>query len=585
MPLLTTNKYGTDHLYTFDPADPSVFLVAGVTYYATGDFSRAMSSSAVDSELVIAGTLYGRYIAFISAGSGDTLINVLSTGVLSGDGAAINLYTDQNVVISNSGLIESARGEAIYVAGASEGDFTLLNSGIIRGGSFYAIETLRGGDSEIINTGTIVGDVYLRGANNTIDTHLGVMAGVIRGGSGNNYYTIAGTERIEASSMGYDVIFSHGDYVLPQYAEQLTLLGTARMGYGNAGDNQLVASEYGSTLEGRAGDDGLHGGVGDDVLRGGAGDDNLDGDTGDNLLFGGAGSDGLSDGDGDSRLLGGAGDDVLDGRVGADVLDGGNGNDLVVYLNNDAAIVLDLGAQTISGGDASLDKLISVESAYGSAFNDIMTGSNGNDALLLGYFGDDVLYGLGGDDVLEGFTGADLLDGGTGVDTASYANSGSGVTVSLATGAGTVGDAVGDTFVSIENLTGSGGADILTGSDGVNVLAGGAGGDTLTGGKGDDTLSGDAGNDTLSGGANADTFLFADVSDEAAGGWGSDTIVGFQNGVDKISFVGASNVSSFASLTISVSGTDTLIAVGDDVIRLTKFSAANLDATDFIFGS
>lgn len=584
MPLLTTNKYGTDDLYVFDPTDPSAFLVAGVTYYATGDFSRAVTSSAANTEFVIAGTLYGRYIAFQAAGTGDTVINVLSTGVLSGDSRAINLYTDQNATILNDGLIEAAYSAAIYVAGASEGDFTLINSGTIRSGGFYALETLYGGTSEIINTGTIVGDILLHAANNTVDTHLGVMVGAIRGGIGNNFYTIAGTERIEASSVGYDAITSYGDYVLPQYAEQLTLAGNARFGYGNAGDNVLVASDFGSTLEGRAGDDGLNGGVGDDVLRGGAGDDDLSGGTGDNLLVGGNGSDSLSDGDGDSQLLGGAGDDVLSGGLGADVLNGGSGVDLVSYLQNDAAIVLDLGAQTVSGGDASLDKLISIESVYGSAFNDIMTGSNGSDGLLLGYYGDDKIYGLGGNDVLEGFTGADLLDGGVGLDTASYANSGAGVSASLVTNTGTAGDALGDTFVSIENLTGSGSADILTGSDGANVLKGGAGGDTLTGGKGDDTISGDAGDDTLNGGANVDTFLFADVTDDAPGGWGSDTIVAFQNGVDKISFVGASNVSGFASLSISVSGTDTLITVGDDVIRLTKFSAANLDATDFIFG-
>lgn len=372
--------------------------------------------------------------------------------------------------------------------------------------------------------------------------------------------------------------------MLPLFVEALTLAGSARFGYGNSQDNQLSASDFGSTLEGRAGNDALYGGAGDDVLRGGLGSDNLYGGAGDNTLVGGVGSDGLNDGDGDSTLLGGAGDDTLDGGNGADILNGGQGDDLVSYLANDAAIVLNLGTQSVSGGSASLDTLVSIEGAYGSQFNDILTGSNGNDLVLLGYLGDDKLYGLDGDDVLEGYTGADLLDGGAGIDTASYAFSASGVTASLATNAGTVGDAAGDVFVSIDNLTGGGASDILTGGDTANVLRGAAGADALSGGKGNDTLFGDAGNDTLNGGANLDTFAFEDVVKGTAGGWGSDTITGFQNGADKISFVGASAVSDFASLTITSNGADALITVGTDVIRLTHFSAANLDPTDFIFG-
>lgn len=98
-------------------------------------------------------------------------------------------------------------------------------------------------------------------------------------------------------------------------------------------------------------------------------------------------------------------------------------------------------------------------------------------------------------------------------------------------------------------------------------------------------MFGDGADDTLNGGKGADTFMFEDVARGDPGGWGSDTITGFQNGADKIGFVGASGVSDFASLTITASGSDALIAVGFDLIRLTRFNAANLDPTDFIFGA
>jgi Ca2+-binding RTX toxin-like protein len=78
------------------------------------------------------------------------------------------------------------------------------------------------------------------------------------------------------------------------------------------------------------------------------------------------------------------------------------------------------------------------------------------------------------------------LNGGDGFDTASYLTAAAGLTVSLTTGTGT-GDAQGDTFISIENLTGSGFTDTLVGDGNANVLDGGGGVDTLQGLLGDDT--------------------------------------------------------------------------------------------------
>ncbi len=101
--------------------------------------------------------------------------------------------------------------------------------------------------------------------------------------------------------------------------------------------------------------------------------------------------------------------------------------------------------------------------------------------------------------MLIGGSGADSLVGGDDLDRASYVGSAAGVTVNLATGLGTGGDAEGDVLSGIENLTGSSHGDSLTGDAGNNALSGGAGGDTLTGG---------AGRDLLTGGAGADAFVF-----------------------------------------------------------------------------
>ncbi len=99
-------------------------------------------------------------------------------------------------------------------------------------------------------------------------------------------------------------------------------------------------------------------------------------------------------------------------------------------------------------------------------------GLSGNDRLY-GEAGADRLYGSWGDDVLAGGAGADVLDGEGGTDTLSYAGSASGVTVNLATGAVSGGDAQGDTIASIENVLGSAQADVLVGNGSANRLDGG----------------------------------------------------------------------------------------------------------------
>ncbi|WP_269780285.1 M10 family metallopeptidase C-terminal domain-containing protein [Methylobacterium sp. Leaf118] len=75
---------------------------------------------------------------------------------------------------------------------------------------------------------------------------------------------------------------------------------------------------------------------------------------------------------------------------------------------------------------------------------------------------------------------------GSGSDTVTYAWATQGVTANLADPTLNTGDAAGDKFFSIENLTGSDQADRLTGDWRANTLDGGAGADTLAGGYGND---------------------------------------------------------------------------------------------------
>ncbi|TNC73672.1 M10 family metallopeptidase C-terminal domain-containing protein [Rubellimicrobium roseum] len=313
--------------------------------------------------------------------------------------------------------------------------------------------------------------------------------------------------------------------------------------YGGRGNDTLLGGAGDDTLDGGRGDDILKGQDGIDVFRGGAGADTVDyseespfqllvnlqtnvasGGTGsgdtffsiENLIgsddridrfvgtsaanhfqgrgggdyFNGRRGDDLLDGGNDGDILyGEGGNDTIIGGAGQDYMDGGSGSDTVVYAGSSGGVTIDLAEGTARGGDADgpaqivgrgtvirHDILAGFENAVGSFSDDHIIGSaRANE-----------LYGGSGSDTLAGGGGADRLNGGAGRDTADYADAARGVRLDMARGQ--VGD---DTFVSIENLAGSGFDDRLRGNDAANVLTGQGGSDSLVGESGDDTLLGD----------------------------------------------------------------------------------------------
>jgi Ca2+-binding RTX toxin-like protein len=326
------------------------------------------------------------------------------------------------------------------------------------------------------------GDDTLIGGSEDDELDGGTGADIMAGGTGDDVYIVdnAGDVVTELNNEGTaDLIMSSIGRVLPAYVENLWLIGTANInGIGNLQGNMLVGNAGNNALTGVTGADYLYGFGGNDVLWGGA-----DGDT----------------------------------------IDGGEGIDTAVYTASTAGVYADISANLYFGGHATGDTVTGVENLIGSSYDDVLvgytganvlTGAAGDDALF-GAFDDDVLLGGKDDDTLTGGTGADVLNGGDGADTASYLTAAAGLTVSLTTGTGT-GDAQGDTFISIENLTGSGFNDTLVGDGNANVLNGDLGIDSLFGEEGDDTLIGGSEDDELDGGIGADEML---------GGEGRDTYI------------------------------------------------------------
>jgi Ca2+-binding RTX toxin-like protein len=353
---------------------------------------------------------------------------------------------------------------------------------------------------------------------------------------------------------------------------------------GSTGDNSLSGGVGDDVIYGGAGNDMLYGDAGHDIVYGEAGVDSLYGGDGDDRLFGGAGASSLYGGN-DNDILGeeaGSGQDLFDGGAGNDLLlgsaegdtyDGGSGIDMLdfrasaagVRVNMSTVAVNGVAANRGSGGDADLDTYVaaSIENITGTGFNDELTGNSLANALiggagtdtLIGGAGNDTLTGDSGNDTLEGGAGADQLDGGSAADTdkVSYGSASAvtgvasaavggismpgywlaartvdltGVRVDLAANTGAGSDAAGDTFVNIDDLTGSAHGDQLTGTAGINVIKGGASDDLIYGGAGNDKLHGEDGNDVIYGEAGQDELWGGIGIDRLFGGGDPDELHG-----------------------------------------------------------
>jgi Ca2+-binding RTX toxin-like protein len=397
-------------------------------------------------------------------------------------------------------------------------------------------------------TGTEFGDIFVssQGADNidggdgtdllkylaspsgvTVDLSLGTASGGDAQGD-----QISGIDDLYGSGFADTITGTDGNNVLSGFGGGDTISGGSGDDLidGGGGNDTLSGGAGYDTLEGGAGNDTIEGGDYSDMLSGGDGTDTLSylgsptgvsvslaggtasgGDAeGDfftsfervmgsqfddllqvsalgNQLSGEAGDDAIIGAGGVDLLYGGLGDDYLAGGASGDTLDGGDGSDTASYGDSPAALTINLGARTASGGDATGDHLFAIENAIGTAFADSIIGS-ADDNRLEGGDGDDTLYGRDGGDILVGDGGADDLHGENGNDT-------------ILAGEGN------------DALYGNDGLDVLSGGDGDDILSGGAGNDVLSGESGNDTLVGGTGADSMTGGAGDDRFIVDNPGD------------------------------------------------------------------------
>lgn len=358
----------------------------------------------------------------------------------------------------------------------------------------------------------------------------------IRGTAGNDVLNGTPGPDVIAGLGGDDLVFAGGgdDRICAGEGSDSVLGGSGvDVLRGDEGNDLLFGEGDADVHFGDAGDDVLVGGASKgDILLGGPGARDLadyagrsaavtlssdgfanDGEAGegDNIatdvedLTGGSGDDTLLGNGSRNELKGSGGSDRLRGGAGADELVGGPGLDWADYAERGSPLRVSADGYADDGQFGEFDNVrADVENVVGGSNDDRLVG-NGSDNRLEGGDGHDWLYGASGYDTLVGGAGADALDGGgyscnpapmtlcvapegdtldggPGSDTASYDNHTVTVTVDLrqSSGHGAVGE--GDTFTSIENVTGGSGDDVLIGDSLTNQLAGSWGNDTLDGG-------------------------------------------------------------------------------------------------------
>ncbi|OGA12934.1 MAG: hypothetical protein A3D95_00525 [Betaproteobacteria bacterium RIFCSPHIGHO2_12_FULL_69_13] len=217
---------------------------------------------------------------------------------------------------------------------------------------------------------------------------------------------------------------------------------------GSDGTNRILATRFGDSVDGGAGNDALAGGPGNDTLTGGAGND---------------------------QLLGGAGDDVFIDFAAGDRIQGGAGSDTLLLAGADQTLALTAISNTALRSVETID----------------ITGT-GDNTLRLNF--DDVKYNLGKDATLRVERDAgDTVDlAGTWVeDTVS-----GGFTTWHATKNGQT------VFVEIEDTAAGGGGLTIFAQPGPDDIVGGEGNDTVIFQDGtfdfsDDSADGGNGTDKL----------------------------------------------------------------------------------------
>ncbi|MDF5709398.1 MAG: calcium-binding protein [Nostoc sp. S4] len=382
--------------------------------------------------------------------------------------------------------------------------------------------------------------------------------------------------------------------------------GTNRLNYKNIERLDILGTAYNDNIVGSNGNDTLStGNGGKDTIDGGKGDDLLsvnysNAAAGITSTFNATNNTGsitagtyqvsyknierlnISGTAYNDNIVGSNGNDTLSvGNGGKDTIDGGKGDDVLSadYSNASGGITSTFNATNNTGSITAGTYQVSYKNIErlnisGTAYNDNIVGSNGNDTLSVGNGGKDTIDGGKGDDVLS----ADYSNASGGITSTFNATNNTG---SITAGTYRV------SYKNIERLNISGTAynDNIVGNNGNDTLSVGTGGnDTLVGGGGNDSLSADfsSGNNNLNGGSGNDSLSadFSSGNNTLNGGTGNDSLTAFLSEGNNLLFgddgndilTGGGNDSLYGG-----AGTDTFVfnSFNQGSDRIFDFNATN----------
>jgi Ca2+-binding RTX toxin-like protein len=513
---------------------------AVATYTLAANLENATLITSVAYNLVgntLDNVLTGNQAAnLLSGGAGNDQIDgsigndTLSGGIgndtlLGGDGVDLADYS------SASAAIQTNFSGTVGIATGGDGTDSLSDIENISGSNFN--DAISGTDGANLLLGNGGADLLVgNGGDDTLKGGLG--NDILIGGEGSDW---ASFDTVGALA-GISLALNAGSGTATG-GEGVDVLSDVENIIGSAFNDTIAGDDGNNILKGEAGNDSVSGGDGNDTLSGGVGNDTLMGDVGFDRILGGLGNDSIDGGaitdrlnytdsnvvdyseasasvavnlalgtssgaegvdslanintvvgsrfndtlTGSSELIfekfeGGLGDDVLDGGVVTDTINQLNGNRMS-YESASGSVNVNL-ATGVATGAAGTDTLLNMTLVTGSAFADVLIGS---DSALSEQF--------------TGAAGNDTIDGAGGYDTARYDNALNGVNVNLATGVAQDGFGTVDTLSNIEAIRGSAFDDTLTGgnpangtrtTDGQEGFEGGAGNDLIDGGGGYDRV-------------------------------------------------------------------------------------------------
>lgn len=504
-------------------------LVGSLNTYPTGN-TELLGGAGADT------ILGGWGEDFIDGGAGRDTINA-------GDGNDRVVYDATDLSVEADGGFDTIDASSAAATNVRSGKGVTIDLSSNRD-IFFNFEAVIGSQFN----DTLTGD----NANNSFDGGAG--SDIIKAGGGDDFVVYDPNDTLVDGGFDEDRLSAENSPV----GVVIDLSGKTHINFedvfGSQFDDVLTGDANRNDIWGNQGDDVIDGGVGYDYINPGDGNDTWIYDPEDSVneyfdywygpYVGGVdtidasaaadpvvinmseydyrGFENFIGGSGADDVTGNAWDNVIEGGAGADVINGGGHpspgtdrpsiGDTASYAGSTAAVTVNLGTGTGSGGDAEGDQLSGIDNLLGSEGNDVLTGDFGNN-------------------VLEGGGGADQLDGGEpdpiqgSIDVASYARSASGVTVSLADPSLNTGDAAGDSYTNILGLLGSSFDDVLYGDDQDNYIIDGMFvypsyyyGTSLLFGLGDDWVDGGLGSDSIMTGAGDDTVVY-DAADDVRD-WG-----------------------------------------------------------------